>query len=875
MGAAASVDVRHDASFSKSLELQAAANWHRIIQHANSAGPTDKDDRISPALDQGAVFVTRGRQHLFDVSVARQDYGGSHVLPDGGEVDIFKTGERSIVDEYVSLKERSALFKSSESTPVVMTLKWRSGSTVLLEWDAGGAVAQSVDSLSFAEQEGKNNKDLLKQIRYEVIVALGKNVGNVWQLLFSGSAEGRSLAIRCPEYNTRYRFRCRRLIPAPPSSEGSSKQAWLPGTWGPEIAVRSGPGPPSPATRVTLLEVGCSAVKVTWKAPHKDNGLPILYYTIRLYAADHFHESNGKTTEAQDCTGDGLMFEYRVDTYSDHFKKPLSLSAPTFPLSSDTSYRLSITPANRAGECIESISGSSSSAVLFTTRRLNELSLTPWAFVIDEDTHEGYYRHLASGSVSHQLPPGALLDEDLSFVNKLIHFKSCISRRRQALKAEDGIDDVNGEVQNDQLAAPLVINRENILLDSLTLLGYCDSRELQMNPIRIQFDGEKGVDNGGVAKDWFTSVARALIDPKYGVLVSYDGSVVDVSSEENRGFKTDIVPVKSDKAVVFTPVSSIPLIGLNVATVNAYMGGEHGDTDTFHSVGMFLGKALVDERTIGYNVDPIVLKWMLHEAAKDEAEKHSDQKIGGKDALQEPPGMMELARSDFRLYTGLQWVLNASQSELASSELYFTVTRAMATTDAAVDVVELVPGGGSILVDSENKFKFSNLLLHWLVKDRYEPALTSLLEGFRSIVPPHALRYLSVNELSSMLAGRPVVDIIELRKNAIHSGIKFSKEHELAKWFWEILETMDQKALSNLLLFCTGSYYMPISGYSPPFNVTMHDFSEDGKTRNDDRLPEAHTCFNQIVFPEYTSKETMFKKLLYTIENNGSIFTIL
>jgi len=60
------------------------------------------------------------------------------------------------------------------------------------------------------------------------------------------------------------------------------------------------------------------------------------------------------------------------------------------------------------------------------------------------------------------------------------------------------------------ISSPLVINRLNILQDSLTLLGYSELIELQRSPIRIQFENEQGIDNGGLSKDWFTSVAKAL-----------------------------------------------------------------------------------------------------------------------------------------------------------------------------------------------------------------------------------------------------------------------------------------------------------------------------------------------------------------------------
>ena len=37
----------------------------------------------------------------------------------------------------------------------------------------------------------------------------------------------------------------------------------------------------------------------------------------------------------------------------------------------------------------------------------------------------------------------------------------------------------------------------------------------------------------------------------------------------------------------------------------------------------------------------------------------------------------------------------------------------------------------------------------------------------------------------------------------------------------------------------------------------------------DKELPTSHTCFNQLVLPEYDSEEVMLKKLLFAFENAG------
>jgi hypothetical protein len=43
---------------------------------------------------------------------------------------------------------------------------------------------------------------------------------------------------------------------------------------------------------------------------------------------------------------------------------------------------------------------------------------------------------------------------------------------------------------------------------------------------------------------------------------------------------------------------------------------------------------------------------------------------------------------------------------------------------------------------------------------------------------------------------------------------------------------------------------------------------KDNENPSDDKLPTSHTCFNQLVIPEYSSKDILRKKLLTAIENS-------
>ena len=79
--------------------------------------------------------------------------------------------------------------------------------------------------------------------------------------------------------------------------------------------------------------------------------------------------------------------------------------------------------------------------------------------------------------------------------------------------------------------------------------------------------------------------------------------------------------------------------------------------------------------------------------------------------------------------------------------------------------------------------------------------------------------------------------------------------------FWEVVMSLDEELKKKFLLFTTGSDRVPVGGMGEmTFKVT--------KTNQDPaNLPEAHTCFNQLVLPQYETKENLKEILIIAISN--------
>lgn len=92
---------------------------------------------------------------------------------------------------------------------------------------------------------------------------------------------------------------------------------------------------------------------------------------------------------------------------------------------------------------------------------------------------------------------------------------------------------------------------------------------------------------------------------------------------------------------------------------------------------------------------------------------------------------------------------------------------------------------------------------------------------------------------------------------AIMPKILFSRYRD----FWEILQALSPELKKKFLLFTTGSDRVPVGGMGEmTFKITRI-------TNKPDNLPEAHTCFNQLVLPQYDSADVLREKLIIAISN--------
>lgn len=79
------------------------------------------------------------------------------------------------------------------------------------------------------------------------------------------------------------------------------------------------------------------------------------------------------------------------------------------------------------------------------------------------------------------------------------------------------------------------------------------------------------------------------------------------------------------------------------------------------------------------------------------------------------------------------------------------------------------------------------------------------------------------------------------------------------------MEEFDKNQRAALLQFSTGTSKVPVDGFKALRGMHGLQKFQIHKAFDTQKLPVAHTCFNQIDIPEYHSKEQLIEKLMIAI----------
>ena len=219
------------------------------------------------------------------------------------------------------------------------------------------------------------------------------------------------------------------------------------------------------------------------------------------------------------------------------------------------------------------------------------------------------------------------------------------------------------------------------------------------------------------------------------------------------------------------------------------------------------------------------------------------------------PTLEDMKECDPELYHTLNFLKTTNDSNLKEEiDTNFTVV----DDKFGEKIIQpLKPNGENIMIDNTNKDEYVELYLNWYFNESIKDYYNSFEKGFYKVFDKNLIKILTPEELELILCGTQVLDFHELKTACQYQ--EYKEDSETIKYFWEILLDFNEEEKKKFLSFVTGCDRAPIDGLGAlPITIT------NGGT-DLSHLPTAHTCFNNLILPDYKDKEKMKKALLTSI----------
>eukprot|EP00931_Biecheleriopsis_adriatica_P005920 TRINITY_DN107399_c0_g1_i1.p1 TRINITY_DN107399_c0_g1~~TRINITY_DN107399_c0_g1_i1.p1 ORF type:complete len:1319 (-),score=266.73 TRINITY_DN107399_c0_g1_i1:64-4020(-) len=357
----------------------------------------------------------------------------------------------------------------------------------------------------------------------------------------------------------------------------------------------------------------------------------------------------------------------------------------------------------------------------------------------------------------------------------------------------------------------LKVRRDSILEDTTAALQRATPEDLRRQ-LKVVFEGEQGVDEGGLAREFFRLLSARVFTADCGL---FDPGVA-----------------QSARVLWFDSASSC-------------------ESTDFWLAGVILGLVVYNNMPgLDVRFPPVIFK------------KIKDEALGLEDLRHVHPDTYLSLRSL------LSWEPESTLSEEEANSLFentfcldFEVTFEV---EGKSQTRELCEGGKDMAVTYKNRQDFVRLYCEWLLTKSVERQFEPFRKGVRRVCDSPLFNALHSAELEMIVCGEQELDFSQLKRNAHYDG--FSEDLPYITQFWQLLLTFDMVQKKRFLSFVTGSDLAPVGGLQELQLVIQRNGGEPTE-----RLPTAHTCFNLLLLPEYGSSSKL-ERMITTAMHNAEGF---
>ncbi|KAI6039014.1 hypothetical protein EDC04DRAFT_1819812 [Pisolithus marmoratus] len=279
------------------------------------------------------------------------------------------------------------------------------------------------------------------------------------------------------------------------------------------------------------------------------------------------------------------------------------------------------------------------------------------------------------------------------FRRKLIYFRS-----QPAMRAQPG----NCQVK---------VRRNHIFEDSYAEIMRQTPNDLKKR-LMIKFDGEDGLDYGGLSREFFFLLSHEMFNPFY--------CLFEYSAHDNYTLQIN-------------PASAVNPEHLNY----------------FKFIGRCLGLAIFHRRFVDAYFIVSFYKMILKKKVT----------------------LSDLESVDAELHRGLTWMLENDITDIIDETFTTTEERF-----GELHTIELKPGGADVNVTEENKKEYVDHVVEYRISKRVKDQFEAFMSGFSELIPQDLITVFDERELELLIGGMSEIDVDDWCKHTDYRGYETNDE---------------------------------------------------------------------------------------------------
>ncbi|KAK6854470.1 E3 ubiquitin-protein ligase hulA [Apiospora arundinis] len=256
------------------------------------------------------------------------------------------------------------------------------------------------------------------------------------------------------------------------------------------------------------------------------------------------------------------------------------------------------------------------------------------------------------------------------------------------------------------------VRRSHIFEDSFAEISRQSATDLKKR-LMIKFDGEDGLDYGGLSREFFFLLSHEMFNPFY--------CLFEYSAHDNYTLQIN------------------PHSGINPEHLNY-----------FKFIGRVVGLAIFHRRFLDAFFIGALYKMMLGKAVQ----------------------LADMEGVDADFHRSLQWMLDNDISGGILEQTFSTEDERF----GVIHVEDLIPGGRDIDVTNDNKKEYVDLMVKWRIEKRIEEQFQAFKEGFHELIPQDLINVFDERELELLIGGIAEIDVDDWKKHTDYRGYTESDE---------------------------------------------------------------------------------------------------